>query len=258
MEEKGAGRVIEREFALRDGAVFRLSNVSGGIRVVPWDGETLRLRAEKSGKRAEEIEVAIEEGENRVVVKTHHPSERKFLFFSVTAGDSGRVDYTVQVPRIVFEELALASVSGGVDVEGVEGKRLSFETVSGGIRATRCAGVLRAKTVSGDVAASRGTHDELAAKSVSGDIDLHLETPRQKGWDCRIETVSGTGRVRLADGAGARCDFSTVSGSVRIEGPGGGPAGEVRRGSWRGTIGDGQGRIRASSVSGGLCLSGAE
>lgn len=114
----------------------------------------------------------------------------------------------------------LATVSGDARIGAVAG-RVSVTTTSGDIDIDRVAGDLGATTVSGDVRIGRFDGDDLAVKSVAGDLDVGLPTGVRVSPE--ISTFSGATRLPEprpghddAPRRRVRLAFRSVSGDLTI------------------------------------------
>jgi DUF4097 and DUF4098 domain-containing protein YvlB len=168
-------------------------------------------------------------------------------------------------------EVEASSVSGQVEVAGGR-RKVDVESVSGWVRASRVNGNLRAESVSGDVRAD-SVSGTVSASSVSGTISLvgiqsrsvRSETVSgnilytgsiESGGNYDFESHSGTVRLNIPRGSGARVSVETFSGDVDtnfavLRQPG--EQGK-QRGSFEFTIGDGRARINAATFSGPIII----
>ncbi|MFE9402411.1 DUF4097 domain-containing protein [Streptomyces sp. NPDC006530] len=155
----------------------------------------------------------------------------------------------------------VSGIRGRTEVRGVSGDTtlvklagpVRAESVTGNLEAQAVTGELRFKSVSGDLTVVEGAGGCVAAESVSGDMLLDLD-PGTKATDIRLTTVSGEVAIRLPHPADARVEANTTSGTVSS-------AFEDLRisGQWgtkkiTGTLGAGNGTLRATTVSGAIAL----
>jgi DUF4097 and DUF4098 domain-containing protein YvlB len=166
---------------------------------------------------------------------------------------SGAVRYRGDAPIVRLE-----SVSGSADFEG-SAREVRMESVSGSVEMRGDAETVEAETVSGQAWIESGTPLRfLQIGSVSGGV--RFEGGLAPSGRIDAESHSGTVEIRLTAGSGAEFDFSTFSGSVIADLPN--RQDEVRsdgRGpgrSLRFSTGSGAGRVRASSFSGSVRISG--
>ena len=266
----------------RAGAVD-LSLVSGRIRVTGWDRPDVHIKASIEegyldlSANSSRITLEVDESGNDNRGRHRH-------------GNVGEAQYDVQVPRgarLILEavsgditargsqgEIEATSVSG--DVEVADGVRMvSVESVSGSAAASNINGNFRAETVSGDLRAET-VSGNVEANSVSGEIRLTGIQSR----DVRTETVSGdivyvgsiepsgrysfeshSGTVRLSipRGAGARFSVETFSGDLSTDFPVTVPP---RSGRHEGrvdfTIGDGRASVTATTFSGRIVINNGD
>ncbi|MFF3320674.1 DUF4097 domain-containing protein [Streptomyces sp. NPDC002889] len=143
-------------------------------------------------------------------------------------------------------------VSGDTTLVGLSGP-VRADTVSGNLEAQSVTGELRYNSVSGDLTVIEGSGTAVRADSVSGDMVIDLD-PAGEPTDIRLTTVSGEVAIRLPHPADARVEANTASGAVsnafedlRVSGQWG--AKQIT-----GTLGDGTGTLRATTVSGSIAL----
>ena len=163
----------------------------------------------------------------------------------------GVVSADAIVSGISADRTAVKSVSGDVTLDGVRSD-ITAQTVSGDLESRRLAGTLRFTTVSGDLTVVRGETDQVKAETVSGDLTLDLDL--LAGGRIDVSSVSGDLTVRMPETVGLTVDVKTMSGS--LDSAFSGVQSERRPGksSMRGTVGDGDGRLSAKTVSGDVTL----
>jgi len=142
--------------------------------------------------------------------------------------------------RGVFGAVRIRSSSGDVRIEEVD--RLDVSTTSGDIRVGVVHGDAGFKTASGDVDVNTA-HGRLGASMASGDLiagavgsSVEVGTAsgdvtigRCDGDDIAVKTISGNIAVGLPTGIRVQPDISTVSGSVSLPQPAAGPNDTPRR-----------------------------
>ncbi|MEU8519272.1 DUF4097 family beta strand repeat-containing protein [Streptomyces sp. NBC_01216] len=146
-------------------------------------------------------------------------------------------------------------VSGDTTLLGLSGP-VHAESVSGDLEAHSVTGALRVNSVTGDVTVIEGSGGSVKAETVSGDMVIDLDTPDPDApsTDIRLSSVSGEVAVRLPHPTDARVEANTTSGALsnafadlRVHGQWGTK-------SITGTLGDGRGTLRATTVSGSIAL----
>jgi DUF4097 and DUF4098 domain-containing protein YvlB len=172
------------------------------------------------------------------------------------------------------KHVELRTVSGNIKTSKLSGK-IQLVTVSGDIDDNDSAGRLQIKAVSGEIE-SRSGASEVFVKTVSGEIDLNLT-----GVDeLEVSTVSGNSRAKLQLNDSGLVKLSSISGDLRVKfqqsiaanfrltaNAGGdlvnkltsdkaveakyGPSSKLNF-----ATGDGNGSVRASTVSGSIHVSG--
>jgi hypothetical protein len=144
------------------------------------------------------------------------------------------------------------SVSGDTTLVGLSGP-VRATTVSGSVEAQAVTGDLRMSSVSGDLTVIEGSCPTVKADSVSGSIILDLD-PTNRPTDVGLTSVSGEIAIRLPHLADAEVEANTASGTIsnafddlRVSGPWGAH-------KMTGRLGEGTGRLRATTVSGSIAL----
>ncbi|MEU6913463.1 DUF4097 family beta strand repeat-containing protein [Streptomyces olindensis] len=145
----------------------------------------------------------------------------------------------------------IKGVSGDTTLVGLSGP-VHAQTVSGNLEAQDVTGDLRFQSVSGDLTVVEGSGPSVRADSVSGSmiVDLDPDGPT----DVRLNSVSGEIAIRLPHRADAEVEANTASGAVSSA------FDDLRvHGQWgahkiTGRLGAGNGKLRATTVSGSIAL----
>ena len=161
---------------------------------------------------------------------------------------------------VVGAAAVVSGIDGRTEVKGVTGDttlvRLTgpvrADTVSGNVEAQALRGDLRFNSVSGDLTVVEAG-SSVKADSVSGSMIVDLD-PTSRPTDISLTNVSGEIAIRLPHPADAQVEANTASGSVsnafedlRV----GGQWGAKRI---TGRLGAGNGRLKATTVSGSIAL----
>lgn len=161
---------------------------------------------------------------------------------------------------VVGAAAVVSGLQGPAVVKGVTGDTtlvalsgpVRADTVSGNLDAQSVTGDLRFNSVSGDLTVVDGSGSSVRADSVSGSmmVDLDPDGPT----DVRLTSVSGEIAIRLPYPADAEVEANTASGAVsnafddlRVQGQWG--AHKIT-----GRLGEGRGKLRATTVSGSIAL----
>ncbi len=228
----------KRSFSVEEGSQFVLENVNGGIEVSSWDNDEISVDAtiiikapskSKAEELFEKIEFLVDEKKGYLGIEADLPRIRHagFFFFGRI---SISVHYDVRVPRST--DLALASVNGGIDVEGVRG-RFDVRTTNGSIG-------LRAMEGDGN------------ARTVNGGVKCHI-VQFPEGGRLEVKTTNGGVRLRLPDDVGASLEARTVNGGIDLDIPLSESI-RVKRRSISGTLGEGGGAILVKTTNGGISI----
>jgi DUF4097 and DUF4098 domain-containing protein YvlB len=273
---------IDTTVRLDRGGAVDLSLISGKIRVTGWDRSDVKISASiESGllrfnANSSRVSLSVDDSDDQGRRGRRH-------------NNVGEARYEVSVPRgsrLILEavsgdiiskgsqgEIESSSVSGDVDVtDGV--RAVSAESVSGSVHVAQVNGNLRAEAVSGDLRAENVTGDveastvsgnirlvgiqsrDVRTETVSGDIVYNgtIEAAGQYGF----ESHSGTLRLNIPRGAGARFSVETFSGDLSTDFPvtiPPSPSGSRRReGRVEFTIGDGRAKVTAQTFSGSIII----
>ncbi|MEU9185997.1 hypothetical protein AB0D14_15880 [Streptomyces sp. NPDC048484] len=143
-------------------------------------------------------------------------------------------------------------VSGDTTLVGLSGP-VRTDTVSGNVEAQALTGDLRLNSVSGDLTVIEGSSPSVRVDSVSGSVIVDLD-PTGRASDISLTSISGEIAVRLPHPADAEVEVDSASGTVYS-------AFEDLRvgGQWgakkiTGRLGAGNGRLKATTVSGSIAL----
>ncbi|GEC07484.1 hypothetical protein SSP24_51390 [Streptomyces spinoverrucosus] len=162
---------------------------------------------------------------------------------------------------VVSAAAVVSGIEGGTEVKGVSGDTtlvglvgpVRADTVSGSVEAQALSGDLRFNSVSGDLTVVEGAGSAVKADSVSGSMIVDLD-PTARPTDVSLTSVSGEIAIRLPHPADAEVEANTASGAVSN-------AFEDLRvtGQWgakriTGRLGAGNGRLKATTVSGSIAL----
>ncbi|MFD0317258.1 DUF4097 family beta strand repeat-containing protein [Streptomyces flavalbus] len=161
---------------------------------------------------------------------------------------------------VVGAAAVVSGIEGRADVKGVSGDTtlvglagpVRADTVSGSLEAQALTGDLRFNSVSGDLTVVEAG-SSVRADSVSGSMIIDLD-PTSRPTDITLNNVSGEIAIRLPHPADTKVEANTASGSVSN-------AFEDLRvnGQWgakriTGRLGAGNGRLKATTVSGSIAL----
>lgn len=154
----------------------------------------------------------------------------------------------------------VSGLEGHVEVKGVSGDTtlvgltgpVRADTVSGSVEAQALTGDLRFHSVSGDLTVVEAG-SSVRADSVSGSMIVDLDTAGGP-TDISLTSVSGEIAIRLPQPADAEVEASTASGSVSSAFEDLRVAGQWGAKRITGRLGAGNGRLKATTVSGSIAL----
>ncbi len=192
-----------------------IHNVSGKIVIVGWDQDTINVKG-SLGEDVEELIFSVDGSSSEIRVKVPE-RHRNLKILS---------NLTISVPKRL--RVNSQTVSGGVEASGIDGSRVSLESVSGGIVVKACSGDIDAHTTSGGIE----IHDakkEVDAECVSGGIEIYgaptivsAETVSGgvtvEGAQQEVSAESVSGRVNVIAGKLSRFNAGSISGGIEYEG----------------------------------------
>ncbi|MGV9403195.1 DUF4097 family beta strand repeat-containing protein [Streptomyces sp. NPDC003667] len=145
----------------------------------------------------------------------------------------------------------IKGVTGDTTLVGLSGP-VRADTVSGNLEAQAVTGDLRFNSVSGDLTVVEGSGSSVRADSVSGSmiIDLDPDGPTDIG----LTSVSGEIAIRLPHPADAEVEANTASGTISNAFDGLRVHGQWGAHKITGRLGAGNGKLRATTVSGSIAL----
>ncbi|ANB18352.1 DUF4097 family beta strand repeat-containing protein [Dokdonella koreensis] len=199
-----AAQPIDQTRAVDADARIEISNIKGSVTVVGWDRDEVAI----SGSLGDGSKGLTVEGSGSRLTVRVEPPEKSGWFSWGADSRMGETTLRLSVPRRA--ELDIDVVSANVDVDGVGGRRLAVESVSGKLRLTTSATDCELSTVSGSIEIN-GCSRSLDVESVSGNV-----RGRGAGGDLGFETVSGN--VDVEAGRYRKLTAGTVSGGITIRG----------------------------------------
>jgi formylmethanofuran dehydrogenase subunit C len=212
-----------------------ISNVNGKIEVVPSTGNTVDVEATKKARGAsseaakaalDRVTIAEDIAGGRIRVETKVARTSGFSFMN----GGVQVEYRVKVPA--GAEVKFATVNGGVDVTGLEG-RIVAETTNGGVT-------------------THGVSGQLDASTTNGGLDIDLLRMPEGG--VKLECTNGGIKVRLPKDAKASVSASISNGGISTENLLFDATGENNRRRLEGRLNGGGPRLDIEGVNGGIRL----
>jgi len=241
--------------------------VAGHVDVVTTEGpaDDTGARVEVTSIEGPPLHVSVEHG--RLTVAHEELQWRGLLSWRLLSHEHRRAVVSVAVPRecqvsigVVTADAVVAGVNGRTQVRCVAGDvtldntvgDVEVQSVSGDVELRRVAGRVNLTTVSGELTLVDGRSGRVRAKSVSGDVtlDLHPFDPLR----IDVTTVSGDLTVRVPATTGFDVDVLSASGDIASAFDGVAPSRKPGVQRLTGRVGDGSGRVRGRSVSGGVSL----
>jgi DUF4097 and DUF4098 domain-containing protein YvlB len=235
---------FQKTYNVQAGAVIRVENVSGDIRVTGYDGSAIEVKGFKEGRDKDLIDVEDTSTADSVTLKVRYPHN---------GNCDASIRFELLVPRSTrYQFDRLSTASGDISVKDIAG-RLKIDSASGEITVDRAQGDVQASTASGDMRV-KGIKGTVNANSASGDVEVEI-VKLEGTSQLKVSTASGDVSLRLPPNPDVEIDMSTVSGSlhtdfpIEIHTPEHGPGQSAH-----GRMGSGTFQLKASTVSGDINL----
>jgi hypothetical protein len=238
--------------------------IAGRLNVVGTGGPARVEIANAGGKP-----ITVEQSDGRLSVR--HERMLKwpgFLRWVLQFGRRHRVDVSIAIPVDARADLQLIDgtviasglrretyvdvTSGRITLMGLGGRTVA-KLVSGPVEALGVADDLTMETVSGELILADSPAERVHARTISGAITCDLDNPRRS--EIRLGTTSGSVTVRVREDSDLTVHLHTTSGRITSAFPG------LRSGESRpwvkdaqGVLGEGEGKLFASTTSGSIAL----
>ncbi|ALM74634.1 DUF4097 family beta strand repeat-containing protein [Thermococcus barophilus] len=219
--------IIEREYEVTEGLKLVISNVSGHIKIKGYDGDTIKMRAEKKwGLFASEPKIKVKKEGNVLKIEAKHKKT-----FGISLGGSS-VNFDILVPKSIEVE-KVGSVNGRISISNVKG-------------------VLKIGNVNGSIELENVEISKVG--NVNGPIKVVLKAVRN---DVKISTVNGSIKFLLPKKADAMISASTTNGRILTEGfdnVATSLVGKFGPKSFSAQLGSGKYSVKVSTVNGNIEL----
>jgi len=248
-----------------DGAVdhLEINLVVGKVNVVGAPGGT-RLEVRAVAKKPVRVDHA--DGKLRI----WHETRKRWSAYWWLFHRQYNCEVTIAVPpevlaviTVVQGRVSVAGLLASTDVDVTSGRvsllglagRTRAKLVSGPVEALGVAGDLEMEAVSGSLTLAQSGVDRVKATTVSGSItcDLDSSTPA----DIRLTTTSGSITIRIPAEADLDVRLDATAGSITTAFPLD-QRGKHWVGSARGRLGNGSGKLSATTTSGSIALLAGE
>ncbi len=265
-----AAQSLDTTIAVRSGARFELTSVSGTVHVRAWNRSEIRVNAQSDGARVNvdaspgivTVRAIPRRGEGDVDFTISVPAGTALEIHSISAdidatavcGDTRLASISGGVTLVCGNgDVEVESVSGDVSVTDVRGGRVEIASTSGDVQARQIKGDVTARSVSGDVTIEGVDGQDVGVETVSGEVIFG--GPIHENGRYRFRSHSGDVTVRPAGDLSAVVDVSTFSGDLESDWPITlSPGGRMRPREWEFTIGGGSARLNLESFSGTIYL----
>jgi len=197
---------INLQHTAAPGARISVSNVKGQVTITAWDRNQVQVTGSLGDGAAP---LAIEGDNNDLEIKVKPRGSSSGSWFN-WHGDNemGATTLDLRVPKGATLDVEVVSAPLGID--GMDGGKISVNSVSGRVRVNARTPDLSVESVSGTVQQS-GFAERADLQTVSGDI-----LAPALGTIADLQTVSG--RIQASGGPWHKFNLSTVSGDVQLNG----------------------------------------
>ena len=190
----GADDVVTEEFhhtyPLAANGRIELQNINGGVHIVAWDQNEVKVDAVKRAHKAEQLkdtEIRVDAHSDSISIETHYREQDQGWHRG--GDDPGSVEYTLTVPRNArLDEIKL--INGALDVTGVAGE-VHASCINGTLTVRGLSGRAKLATINGalDAAFDRLPANEVELSSINGPVDLTM--PSDAKASIEATTVHG-------------------------------------------------------------------
>jgi DUF4097 and DUF4098 domain-containing protein YvlB len=230
-----SGRTFHWQGKLAADQTLTIKNINGAIDANGASGDQIDVTAEKSGARADEVQIKVEQSSNGVTICAIYPGNDSNDCSSHWGhsngghGEKAKVDFRVSLPKNL--RFNAEDVNGSVSAQGM-GRPVHASSVNGGVRVS--------------------TASWAEASSVNGSVECSMGAADWTG-KLKIETVNGSVRLELPADANTDVKFSSVNGRLNSEFPVT-ISGVFGSHSAHGTIGSGGRELSVETVNGSVEL----
>lgn len=243
----------DKHFAVTDAPTLKVSTFDGSVEVGTWDKPEVLVTIERHAvSRADADRMIITTNQDGGLI-TVDVRENKTGGIHLNFG-SFHARVIVTVPSKATVEAFTGD--GQVAVRDVEGD-LNVRTGDGSIKLENVNGAIDARSGDGSISID-GNIRRLDARSGDGRVRVHaLNAQASDEW--RLATGDGSVVLEVPDGFGAELDASTGDGRINVRDVRfSGDSDRERRGSARGTIGNGGSKITIRSGDGSITVRHAD
>jgi hypothetical protein len=232
-QSQDQGREFHWSGKIAPEGVLIIKNVNGDIDAEPAAGDEAEVTAEKSGPKANDVKIEVDQLPDGVMICAVYPGwfshNCRDWHSSNVGNDRTKVHFTVKVPENV--RLHGQNVNGDVTAEHL-GRFVRATSVNGSIKVSTKSWV-QAETVNGSIDAKMGSADwsgTLSENSVNGSITLEL--PGDTSTEISFASINGS----------LQSDFSFSE------------SGKLTSHLIKGTIGNGGRELKLNTVNGEVRL----
>jgi len=210
---------------------LRINWVAGNVTVTPYDGTNIKITELAQRELSDREKLGFSVSSDTLTINFRERGSNRF-------GNMPRKQLEVLVPHALAENLSklvIETVSGNVNIDGINASVLEGESVSADLRFLGSYGKVKLESVSGNLLLRNNSPGcEVNANNVSGLIDLlgsfnkvNIETvsgqmlvsSEELPTSFKAESVSGSLTIKLPAGSTVSVNHSAVSGKLTSDLP---------------------------------------
>jgi DUF4097 and DUF4098 domain-containing protein YvlB len=273
-------REIRLPLTLKDGQLLKIENGSGHITVTPDAVESyviahVKVRGanqDDAKAKADQYTLVVENSDHAVEIKQPHETGLDVdleIFVAATPAIEVKSEAGHVTIRDTKNSCRITSTDGRIDLSGLDGaieiqaysgdvhidnsnaNNILVENKAGNISVDKVTGNMNLRSASGNISIRGSSGKTIAVEAVSGDISIDVVEPVTGSMSVR--TVNGNAWISVPDGSDARVAVTTLRGmaetSIELQ--------DRAQNDQRitGRLGDGNGTIDISAVTGNVTLS---
>lgn len=273
-------REIRLPLTLKDGQLLKIENGSGHITVTPDAVESyviahVKVRGanqDDAKAKADLYTLVVENSDHAVEIKQPHETGLDVdleIFVAATPAIEVKSEAGHVTIRDTKNSCRITSTDGRIDLSGLDGpieiqaysgdvhienstaNNILVENKAGNITVDKVTGNMNLRSASGNITIRGSSGKTIAVEAVSGDISIDVVEPVTGSMSVR--TVNGNAWISIPDGSDARVAVTTLRGMAETAIELDDRAQNDQR--ITGRLGDGNGTIDVSAVTGNVSLS---
>ncbi len=205
------GQSIEVDHVFQENEVdiskIRAQITNGGIKLHPWEEQSVRVECAASVFRTQ----SVEEAKSYFMKNVHFTTENGQLQLMVDENRM-KVHADVYVPAKQYEEIHLRTSNGAISLEELKTKSMTIRTSNGAVSLDRVKGdSLTSSTSNGKIKLENSEWDKVDLETLNGAIRLNGKYEKVEA-----ETLNGSITFILDEALPGEASFKTVAGKIEL------------------------------------------